>query len=503
MSLIRRILPLLSLIVLPGVVAAQADSRTAKSQKSDVEFHVSNYGMFGLDVAKFSGGFIVPRGSGKLYMFGGGVYFVATKDYHGVPLPLTFWTYDPQGGHTDAMPGDLGGTPSDEGHHIYHSELYDRTTGHFIGANQTIWPLWIVPSATVTPMSPGVFISDKDLRNTQGGLAGPAFLPGVDEEFVTRFHDTAMIRYHTTAGSLEGLPIGLQFQQTIYSWSGGPFKHVVVLKYGVKNISGTTLTNCSIGQLADIDVGDGRNDNFAYYSQHPELRLGYAWTEAESTPYGSLLMIQLEGPMVDEHGFLNNSWRQEFRQNGRVGVCRGWNIEIDPMRNSFAEMATDGNSGPNGAPGDARGMIGSGLFSMHPGDTVHFAMAFAVIDDRPGTPLGDAQVAQLIPLLNERYYQGFAASAPAPGRGNQGSAPLDLTLLPGTGSGDLRVRFSAGADATLRVFNMLGQPVATLARRIHDGESAEETIDMSALPSGVYLVELSSGGRRVTEKMVR
>jgi len=55
----------------------------------------------------------------------------------------------------------------------------------------------------------------------------------------------------------------------------------------------------------------------------------------------------------------------------------------------------------------------------------------------------------------------------------------------------------AGPDARLRLFNMLGEEV--LSTRV---TGAEQTLDLSVLADGVYMLELITGAGRTAQRVV-
>ena len=55
---------------------------------------------------------------------------------------------------------------------------------------------------------------------------------------------------------------------------------------------------------------------------------------------------------------------------------------------------------------------------------------------------------------------------------------------------------------TLKVFNTIGEEVATLASNVEEAGSHEVGFDASALNSGVYYYRLESGGFSETNKMI-
>lgn len=67
-----------------------------------------------------------------------------------------------------------------------------------------------------------------------------------------------------------------------------------------------------------------------------------------------------------------------------------------------------------------------------------------------------------------------------------------------------QITFSLAKEsrATVKVFNILGQPVATLVEGTLSAGEHRVTFDAADLPSGVYLYELQADGKRIVNKML-
>jgi hypothetical protein len=63
-------------------------------------------------------------------------------------------------------------------------------------------------------------------------------------------------------------------------------------------------------------------------------------------------------------------------------------------------------------------------------------------------------------------------------------------------------QLSEGGRVDLKVFNLLGQEVATLVSGYAGPGAYTATLDASTLPSGVYLYRLTVGSSTATRKMV-
>lgn len=89
-----------------------------------------------------------------------------------------------------------------------------------------------------------------------------------------------------------------------------------------------------------------------------------------------------------------------------------------------------------------------------------------------------------------------------------GAAPKAFTLhpnYPNPFNPSTSIEFTIPEDgfATLKVFNLLGQEVATLFEgEAVAGQIYQRTFDASQLPTGVYVSRLTSGGRSLIQKML-
>ena len=58
------------------------------------------------------------------------------------------------------------------------------------------------------------------------------------------------------------------------------------------------------------------------------------------------------------------------------------------------------------------------------------------------------------------------------------------------------------SHVTLKVYNILGQEIATLINEVKQAGSYKETFDASSLSSGVYIYKLSAGTYTSSKKMI-
>ncbi len=515
----------LALIAATATTTAQPVWRKFLNQENKVgkvEFFSSNYGMFGLDVARGNSGFTYPRGSGKAYIFGAGLWFGARKMVDGSLRPLTFITCNPNSGASWAVPSEyyadsLGTRPS-----MYNSEEFNRSTGEHMPGTEPAWPLWLASGTSATPMQPGLFEPDVHQRNTQGLHSAPAFIPGADEQIVSRFDDRDLDVYERRDSTRLGFPLGLEIQQNTLGWADGLYAPVVLIQYQIVNTSSDTLHDCVAAQVSDPEIGMPDNDRTRYYAERPELRAAYVWDDLAMSQFGALGMTIIEAPMTDANGFVDMNNRMSYRTEGRVGAFPDWIIETDPSISGqrYEFMTTGTKADGSNAIGDKRTLLGSTTFSMHPGDTAYFTVAYVVLDSIPSTtkttgkgggrhatrvPDGAAAMSQfeniITRLLDDYYINGSFASVPA-------SAPeapaaetgMSMSAAPNP-AGDhttIRMTLAGRGNATLRITNTLGETVMRRDLGNRGAGTYEENVDAATLPAGLYFALVEEGGRTGT-----
>ncbi|MEP0548660.1 MAG: T9SS type A sorting domain-containing protein [Rhodothermales bacterium] len=96
---------------------------------------------------------------------------------------------------------------------------------------------------------------------------------------------------------------------------------------------------------------------------------------------------------------------------------------------------------------------------------------------------------------------------PFPVANEDGTAAEALALAapfpnPVRGSATLRFSLPDAADVTLAIYDVLGRRVATAADGPRTAGAHEVTFEATGLPSGVYLVRLTTGARQATQRFV-
>lgn len=513
-----------------ATVAAQAQDASLKvkeSTESQIHFHATNYGIFGLNVYNNQGGFYSPRGSTYGYLFGSGLWFGAKKmvtDSMGESTlrPLVFLTYNPNSGTSWAYPYEWPVAHSLPPYpDLYHSPDFDHATGAYSSpikppGGPRPWPMWLRSGETTRPMFPGHFEPSNDNRSSSTGIyTAVSFMPDVDEQFVCRYHDMALERYEIgqAEATKRGYPLGLLIEQNIYGWRTGRYSEAVVIDYMVMNRSNDTLRDCVLGQASDPDLGQAGNDHVEFYNARPELRITRAWTDREvQGTWGQLAMVLLEAPVIDSQSFIDNTRRSDFNTSGLIGSFPAWTIDTDPVTDGDRyDFMTNGTLATDNGPGDKRAMLASTTFNMRPGDTAHFVIAYAVLHGSFGatrpkgfmlgkeaTPEDDGAIESFASAIASDYYSGRfkSLSTQAGTASGSGGDELALTIAPNPVQGATLIAFSipTRSTVTLRLVDPLGRQVATRAMGTLPDGLHQTTLDLAPLASGTYMLVLEADG---------
>jgi Secretion system C-terminal sorting domain len=82
---------------------------------------------------------------------------------------------------------------------------------------------------------------------------------------------------------------------------------------------------------------------------------------------------------------------------------------------------------------------------------------------------------------------------------------IAMTAFPNPASDivTLNARFDATATVTVRMLNMLGQDVLPVIRELAARGMYTKQLDVSALPTGVYVLDVSTDAHRTVTQLVK
>ncbi len=262
---------------------------------------------------------------------------------------------------------------------LYRSFDYDAEGKNVINPSKPVWPIrW--KNLSQTPGKNG-YLGDYVAEPAERAQYKPVYIS--QEDFFCIYKDTDVKRnpeYQVNSG----YPLGIEIEQTTYSWGFDGHKDLVFFVFNVKNKSGNVLNDCYLAPALDPDIGSATNDRCSFYFKDSTLNLAYQYTGTEAGYPGVLGFDFLESPKIktpaDSANFRAQTGR--IRKVGeQIGLTtfRNWVMENDPSGANarYDFMAANVKDGDVGA-GDKRMLFATGPFTMNAGDTARVVMCVMI-----------------------------------------------------------------------------------------------------------------------------
>ncbi len=510
--------------LLPPVGVAQQLFDQRMTDANEVEMNVTNIGNIVPVTAAPSASLFWPRSSAMpgAYMLGGGVWFGALIQGEDVLEKRVSISYNPNSGHSWMAPGDISDGPemqedaaSISKYRVYASTDYDAD-GSALDGEAPAWPLWNIDQTDVGSMSGnlGEYVSNINRRNSADQGGGPVVVS--DQDLVCRYKDTDEGLYEN--GSDDPQPIGLQFEQAVYSWADSDHENFVLLRYDVTNVSGQDLFSCFFGHAGDYDIGDpangefraGANDRFAYHKELDGRQMVVMWSDngvdVDDQNYGYFAVALMQSPSVDADEYIvANADPTDLESQVGLATVRNWVIQNDPAtteeRYDFISARIKDTHAPDG--GDKRVMLASGPFNLRAGETARFVFGFFFAPGISGVPDGSLEdLAGLIAEVDKGHelWSGRVVS----GVDHAEAADFGLSLSPNPARDQLNIAFTPETSGTQYTVDILDQAGRTLmTQRVRASAQQQSfTLVLDDLAAGSYFCRLSSGDGHQTAGFV-
>ena len=488
---------------------------------SNISFPVTNYGMNFLDAPEGRGGFYWPRGSDNQYIFAAGLWFGAMK-YHTETVESGDSNYykkyvaigcNPNTGKSWFIPGRIEDSEELDRNNLKDYRVYFSTDMKSNGEplneeDGPNWPIWQAGDYSEN------YIFNVDDRNFSAYPNGPTYKS--DEDIFCTYKDTDLNYYEGGVGlrSSEGYPLGLQFEQTIYSWGEGPMEDAIIICYKAINMSSDTLFDCWLAPMFDPDIAKAThassgagNDRADFYDEEDSLSLVYAWTGTDrgeaGQGFGYLGFSMISSPAVDEYGFVRHD-ESKYNSDEQLGLgtCRIWPIEYDPGDDDevkyffVSAMVLDGDTGP----ADKRLLLSSGPFNMLPGDTVETAISInlarpAVNDDPNGAIEDLAGLVESVKTARKTFFNELLPNIVEKNYPEKN----ELLIYPNPADEKINVTFSSATASKIlvEITDIFGNSYYT-GTEYMDAANNNFSIDTKDLQSGVYYITINDGENSVT-----
>jgi hypothetical protein len=199
-------------------------SSTVKLDGNNWEIYIDNLGRHTANLPGSKPGGYWPKGSGRNYMYGGGIW-VGVLNHHGAVIDTQVtWGYNPNSGQAEFCPMTPDGDPG---------KYLDPGARVYLSTNPNDVLAWPEKDAQGKPK----ILSLQDSW-TKFGDVNPIYLTGGDK------------------------PIGVEVKRITYAWPYPGYADIVYFLFSVKNVTALTsggartLTDMIISNCMDCDIGN-------------------------------------------------------------------------------------------------------------------------------------------------------------------------------------------------------------------------------------------------------
>jgi len=280
--------------------------------------------------------------------------------------------------------------------------------------------------------------------------------------------------------------IGVQIKQSTYSWDMPPDNNYVLIEYVIENVSNGIIDGLAVGLALDWNVWRANYDYNCECNFSADENLGFLFkhtSESDSSWFCGATIL-------NEEGVMSYKVLAQYNNGSILGPGVSDSVKFSALFGGLVDTNRVGGSHET-----LMHVIATGPFLLSPGetDTAYFAILGA--ESLNKLKLTAIQARDKVISLIERYalpYQ-FNLSQNYPNPFNQVTT-IEF-ILP------------RASYAKLKVYNILGQQVTTLADRyfpkrhntiIWDGTDKNG----KSVASGIYLYRLTSTNNSETKKMI-
>jgi len=267
--------------------------------------------------------------------------------------------------------------------------------------------------------------------------------------------------------------IGLRVDQSTYAFTAVDDSDFVLTRYEITNLTATEITDLYFGQFYDWDIGN-YSTNMTGFDAGRDL--AYAWDA--NTPTAPYLGVRAFDGAASMRGLVNSGVTME--------------------RSNKWEWISGGTGMSSVGPGDIFFVIASGPFSINPGETAR--LGFGLVGGADLETLQEHADAAEVRWQEVITLVGIEPIA-------SGEIPVRFDLAqnypnPFNPATSIQYALPEGSFVSLRVFDLLGQEVATLVSDYQSAGTYEVRFNAEGLPSGMYLYRITAGRFSESKKLL-
>ena len=278
-------------------------------------------------------------------------------------------------------------------------------------------------------------------------------------------------------------PLPILVHQKTYAWSAPADANYVIWRYVITNTGTKTLSGLYAGIGADFDIqGKGGDSNRVGFDA--TNKMGYTYYTKTKGLYAGIKLLTSTAP-VNVYGIDNDTTGSGGVDVFHNGFSRAEKyITLSTMR-AAAGVAKQGQ--------DVLEVVSTGPYTINAGDSIDVAFALIGSDD--------LAMLQTSAVAAQTRYDNTILSAPAIA-GREEAYTLQFFPNPTSGNTIIDVNLPKSGKMELKVYNMIGQDVATISSGDQTAGNHQFNFDASKLNSGVYYYQLTAGETKLVRRLI-
>ncbi|MBL7924429.1 MAG: S8 family peptidase [Bacteroidia bacterium] len=262
-------------------------------------------------------------------------------------------------------------------------------------------------------------------------------------------------------------PMNLLVDHRSLSWTLAPFSKFHIFEYTLRNNGTGTLNNLYAGVFSDWDIQTYANNKA---DQDAALKLGYAFCTDPGGYYAGIKVLTAT-PFI--HYAIDNI-------NGGAGGINMFD-GFDSNEKYQALSTNRPTSGGAGTGNDVIDVVGTGPFTLAPGDSAVVAFALIAGDELSDLQSG-AQQAQI------KYDLATALQENSP----SGIYTANAYPNPASGTVLIPVYLQQSGQLVLEIYDSMGKLISVAPLGLRQAGEQEIRMDLSTLAGGLYHYRLSN-----------